>query len=95
MRAYKYTSDPNVRQWQKSAHANELEGSLIIALAKDHFMETATRLSKLDYQSYNTEESDKVSGSAQGSPHKELCTLLDQLEDFCHSITTQLTDVEG
>lgn len=94
VRAYKYTSDPNVRQWQRSKAANELAGSLIIALARDHFMETATRLSRLDYQSYDTEESDGVSGSAQSSPHKKLCALLDQLEDFCHSITTQLSDVE-
>lgn len=94
MRAYKYTSDPDVRQWHKSKFANQLEESLIIELAKDHFMETATRLSKLDHQSYNSEESDRVSDSAQGSAHKELCALLDQFEGFSHSITTQLSDVD-
>ena len=91
---YKYTSDPDVTQWRKSKFANQLEGSLIIALAKDHFRGAATKLSKLDYQSYNGVESDGVSGSAQSSPHKELCKSLDQLESFCQSITTQLKDLE-
>jgi hypothetical protein len=71
-----------------------LEGSLIVEFAKEDFLQATKRLSKLDYQSYNTLESDGRLGYAQTSPQTELCAALDELESLCTSITSQLTDLK-